>query len=124
MNCTRTSLFFGVILLAAALVAPAKTLDRRVSFKTQIKPILKNDCYDCHTGTNKKGGLDLTTKAGLVKGGDSGKLYKAGKSSQSLIVKRLKGLSGTRMPKGDDPLDTTQIRLIAKWIDEGAKIDQ
>ena len=118
----RTSLFLGVCLLAAALMAPAKSFEKRVDFTKQIKPIFKNDCYDCHTTNHAKGGLDMSTKAGLARGGDTGKLFKAGKSSQSLLIKRLKGQGGPRMPKGENALKEAQIKLISKWIDEGARM--
>jgi len=117
-----TSLFLGAGLLAAALMAPAKPLEKRIDFAKQIKPIFKNQCYDCHTTNHAKGGLDMSTKAGLTKGGDTGKLFKAGKSAQSLLIKRLKGQGGPRMPKGEDALKESQVKLISKWIDEGARM--
>ena len=118
----RTSLLLGAGLLSAALLAPAKSFEKRIDFTRQIKPIFKNQCYDCHTTNHAKGGLDMSTKAGLNKGGDTGKLFKAGKGSQSLLVKRLKGQGGTRMPKGEKALQDSQIKLISRWIDEGARM--
>ena len=96
--------------------------EKRIDFTKQIKPIFKNQCYDCHTTNHAKGGLDMSTKAGLTKGGDTGKLFKAGKSAQSLLIKRLKGQGGPRMPKGEDALKESQVKLISKWIDEGARM--
>jgi hypothetical protein len=43
-------------------------------FENQIKPVLVNQCYECHSRTGEKveGGLELDSPAGLMRGGDSG----------------------------------------------------
>ena len=43
-------------------------------FEKKIRPVLVEHCYECHSQEAKKvrGGLLLDTRAGLLKGGDSG----------------------------------------------------
>ena len=42
------------------------------NFETQLAPLLAARCIECHNGTSPKGGLDLATRNGFRKGGDSG----------------------------------------------------
>jgi hypothetical protein len=47
----------------------------------------------------------------------------AGKSADSLLVRKLRGMAGARMPLRRDPLPESDIATIEKWINEGAKYD-
>ena len=42
-------------------------------------------------------------------------------STNSTLIKKLKGQAGTQMPKNKDPLEQLIITLIATWIQEGAQ---
>lgn len=109
--------FVGVALSSV----PAEARGKAVDFNKQVKPILSKHCFGCHGSKGPAGGLDLTTKAGLRKGGVSGKLFVAKKSAQSLLVKRLKGQGGALMPAGGPALKAAEIQIVAKWVNEGAK---
>jgi len=92
-----------------------------VDFVRDIQPILQNACYDCHGPKKTKADLRLDSRAGVMKGGETGASLIPGNSEQSLIVRRLLGLGGDdRMPKDGDPLPDAQIALIRSWIDQGA----
>ena len=41
-------------------------------FDKSVWPILQASCMSCHAGKDASGGLDLSTRAGLMKGGFSG----------------------------------------------------
>ena len=46
-------------------------------FEKKLRPVLVAHCYECHSTTHKKrGGLLLDSRAGFMKGGDSGPLIK------------------------------------------------
>src|SRR5215204_6278160 len=60
-------------------------------FEKKIRPILANNCYACHSSKLKTpmGGLVLDSKAGLLKGGDSGPAIVPGKPTESLLLRAL-----------------------------------
>ena len=64
-------------------------------FESKIRPLLVDNCYGCHAAdTEQKGSLLLDTKAGLLKGGDTGPAIVPGKPDQSLLVQAVKHHSG------------------------------
>lgn len=99
--------------------------ERTISFARTIAPILRDNCRGCHIGDRQaSGGLRMDNFAQLTRGGDSGEIVTAGNSSDSLLVQRLKGEGGDRMPAGGRPaLSDEQIAAIATWIDAGAVFD-
>jgi mono/diheme cytochrome c family protein len=106
-----------------AVVAMA-TGKETVSFSQDIAPILIANCNGCHyNGTRNSGGLRFDDFAGLLKGGTSGLAIEAGKPEESLLIRKLRGSSGARMPLGRAPLEDDKIKLVATWISEGATFD-
>jgi len=101
------------------------TGNETVSFSKDIAPLLIENCKGCHLdATRTRGGLRLDTFVQLLRGGDSGAIIQPGKSEASLLIKKLKGTEGERMPAGGrPPLSDQSVTLIAKWIDEGAVLD-
>ncbi len=70
--------------------AAAPTAEAIAFFESKIRPILVENCYDCHAAdTDQKGSLLLDTKAGLLKGGDTGPALVAGDPAKSLIIQAL-----------------------------------
>ncbi|TWU54516.1 Planctomycete cytochrome C [Rubripirellula tenax] len=96
-----------------------------VSFAKDIAPILVENCKGCHIDAMQtRGGLNMDNFARLLRGGDSGAVIQPGKGSESLVVKKLRGMEGDRMPAGGRPaLPEASIQLISTWIDEGATLD-
>ena len=96
-----------------------------VSFKNDIAPLLLTHCASCHgLGRRPSGRFDLTTFAGMLRGGDNGPAVLPGNPAESYIIKKLLGTGGgQRMPANGDPFDDAQMELISKWITEGATFD-
>ncbi len=96
-----------------------------VSFAADVAPLLVQNCNGCHIDAmQNRGGLRMDTFTQLLRGGDSGAIVVPGKGSDSLLVKKLRGMVGERMPSGGRPaLSEESIQLIATWIDEGATLD-
>ncbi|HMJ61415.1 MAG TPA: DUF1549 domain-containing protein, partial [Bryobacteraceae bacterium] len=91
-----------------------------VSFQKDIAPIFEQSCAKCHMGDVAMGRLRLDSEAEILKGGASGPAIVAGKSADSLLVKRISGLmDAPRMPMGAAPLSGLQVQLISAWIDQG-----
>ncbi len=89
-----------------------------LSFETQVRPILKANCFECHgEGKKLKGGLDLRLQHYLVKGGKSGPALLPGKPDDSAIVQRIRS---HEMPPGKKKLTKDEVALIERWIKDGA----
>jgi mono/diheme cytochrome c family protein len=88
----------------------------------EIGPLLVAGCATefCHDVAQPSAGLDLSSYAGFQAGGFSGDLAGGGDPAQSLLVKRLRGVGGSRMPLTGDPFTEAQIRLCEAWIRAGA----
>ncbi len=97
----------------------------KVSYTRDIKPLLANDCEECHSGDDQKSGLDVSSVAALKKGGrKAGPSIIAGKPDESPLVKYVRGLAdGPQMPKGEPALNAHELHLIRSWIAAGATDD-
>ncbi len=95
-------------------VTAADVLD----FDRQIAPILARHCLDCHSGSDPKGGLDLSRRELAMRGGLSGEVILSGKPEESLLWEYI--AEGTMPPKTTLPED--EARLLRAWIEAGAQM--
>jgi hypothetical protein len=110
----------AALLLAYLCFGPADTAGEPVQFQKDIAPIFQQSCGKCHAGDMVMGKLRLDSESAILRGGASGPVIVPGKSGESLLVKRILGLTDApRMPMGGDPLGPAQVQLIRKWIDQG-----
>jgi hypothetical protein len=88
----------------------------------EIGPLLTTSCATefCHDSDLPQAALDLTTYAGFTAGSVSGDLRGDGDPSRSMLILRLRGIGGSRMPLTGDPFTEAQIRLCERWIRAGA----
>ena len=84
-------------------------------FKDEILPVLEKSCTKCHGAEQKMGGLDLTTFAGVMKGGASGPSIAPGKPARSLLWVMIES---NKMPMGG-ALSAAQKQLIRTYIEQG-----
>ena len=89
-----------------------------------IVPILLLRCTACHGRQKREGGLDLRTRAAMLRGGKSGPAFVSGKPDESLILKRLQR---EEMPPRQrlveamvKPMEATEIEKLTRWIALGA----
>ncbi len=96
-----------------------------VKFSKDIAPLLLENCIGCHINArNPMGGLNMNNFTAMRRGGNSGRIIEPGKPDESLLIKKLKGQSGQRMPAGGRPaLSDEKIALISTWIKENATFD-
>lgn len=100
------------------------TGEETVSFAGQVAPLLVANCNGCHIDAMQtRGGLRMDSFAQMLRGGDSGAIIVPGKGEESLLVQKLRGAVGNRMPAGRPALSDESIQLISTWIDEGATLD-
>ena len=80
-----------------------------ISYSTTIKPIFTTNqlCTSCHS-------VSFFTHVNLMS------VVEVSDSTNSVLIKRLKGDGVTQMPKNKTPLEAQIITSIATWIQEGA----
>ncbi len=92
-------------------------------FKGQVRGLLNEHCLKCHGGAETKGELDLTTREGLVKGGESGPAIVVGKPDESLLMRLIRHQDEPNMPAEAARLPDAAIEQISRWIASGAAYD-
>ncbi|MBY0528387.1 MAG: PSD1 and planctomycete cytochrome C domain-containing protein [Gemmataceae bacterium] len=130
MLCLRnlSLLLVPALLLCVRWVAPVSvaapkdkptTTEEATFFEIQVKPILQAHCLSCHGGEKKiKGGLNLTSRAHLLKGGETGPAVSTDKPDDSLLLKAIQYRDMKMPPKGKLP--QAQIDILTRWIKMGA----
>ena len=89
-----------------------------------IVPIMLLRCTVCHGLRRQEGGLDLRSRASMLKGGKSGAAIVPGNPSASLVVKKIE--AGDMPPKkglldaGVKPVTSGELGKITRWIADGA----
>lgn len=111
---------FAIIVCLLPVDKPVADLNPTpLTFEQHIRPIFRAHCYDCHGATDEmKGGLDLRLVRFMQKGGESGAAITPGNPSESYLIERLRN---AEMPPGENAVPETEIRIIERWIAEGAK---
>jgi mono/diheme cytochrome c family protein len=106
-------------ILAAGQSAPPAAPAGPLNWTATIGPLLEKECVVCH---GDSGGLSLDTHENALRGGRRGPDIIPGQSSQSRLVRALRGTEPglARMPLNREPLPDAIIDLIARWIDAGA----
>ncbi len=124
MTWNRGGVLAGAIaalVLSCGSECPAQAGSSPVQFDRDVAPVLQQSCGKCHAGDAAMGKLRLDSEASILRGGVSGPAIVPGKSGESLLVKRILGLTdGPRMPMGGDPLNAAKVQLIRRWIDQGS----
>jgi hypothetical protein len=97
-----------------------------MTFAVRVLPVLKAKCFACHGDDPAKvrGGLDLTARAALLRGGASKTpAVTAGKATESPLYKAISRTSDDfrpMPPKENDKLSAADVRAFREWIDGGA----
>ncbi len=85
----------------------------RVAFAEHVQPILQARCINCHGTAKKKGGLDVTSIASMLKGGETGPAIIAGDPTKSPLWMRVDDDS---MPPAGKPLTMAEKKALQDWI--------
>ena len=93
-----------------------------VDYLREIEPLFTKHCVSCHGPAKQKGGLRLDSGERVLAGSLNGPVVVPNESNDSTLIHALygEGDAGPMPPKG--PLADVEIRLLARWIDEGAKV--
>jgi len=120
MNSTlgyRQPRFAAVI--TASLFASLVHAD--VDYARDVKPVLRERCFACHGALKQKAKLRVDTAESSLRGGKSGAAIVPGASAKSLLIARVSASDpDERMPPEGEPLSTSEIEALRRWIDAGA----
>lgn len=105
-------------ILTLAMGCAAAIPAQSPSFERDILPIFTANCFSCHGGTSMVG-LDLRTRASILRGSHQGKVLKPGSVESSLLYEKVKSKS-MPPPAFNFKLTGEQIEMIRKWIEAGA----
>lgn len=123
MTLFTTGLKRLVALLAVCVSVPLFAQDGRATpeqatfFNESVVGVLKENCLKCHAGENPKGGLNLTTREGLIKGGDSGSAVDLKDVSESILLQAI-NYEGYEMPPTGQ-MSPANIEVLTKWVKDG-----
>jgi hypothetical protein len=93
------------------LPTPTCSDTANVSFAAFIQPLLRANCFSCHSNGSSFGDVSLESYDDVRASAVNGRLLGA--------ISHLAGFEA--MPEGADKLDECSINAVRIWIDEGAK---
>src|SRR4051812_42958422 len=115
-SARTTAVLFWVWILVAARAGEFDL------FETKIRPVLVEHCYKCHSATSEKlkGGLHVDSKAGLLRGGETGPAVVPGDVSKSLLIRALQYSDETLQMPPKQKLPDAVVEDFVAWIKAGA----
>jgi mono/diheme cytochrome c family protein len=102
---------------AGAAAPPADAGSARF-FEASVRPILQTHCLQCHGGAKARGGLSLTSREALLRGGTRGPAVSPGKPGDSLLLQAVNHRDLKMPPRGK--LSQEQIDTLERWLGMGA----
>lgn len=108
------------------LPASARPADAvgKVDFVKDVQPLFRTRCFSCHGPEKSESGLRLDQKKLALDGGDTGRVFVPGRSSESRLLRIVAGQDdevGVMPPEGEGtPLTADEIAVLRAWIDQGA----
>lgn len=120
----------GAGLIGSSSVKAQPAAPAADEYTTIVKPIFTGHCMPCHSEARSRGGLNLETPAGILKGGKmDGVVIVAGHPEQSLLIKliRHEGPADDPMPMPPPPhekLSDSDIAAVTQWVKDGAVMPQ
>ena len=93
------------------------TKEQAQYFNDEVVPILKRNCLKCHAGAEPKAELNLTSRAGILKGGESGPAVDLEAHDESYLLAAVK-YDGWEMPPTGQ-ISEKDIHVLERWIKDG-----
>ena len=101
--------------LPAVLCAAEGSASSPEFFEMKVRPVLAKQCYGCHA-ESKMGGLDLTSRAGLEKGGARGAAMGAG----GWLLRAINYTDDKVKMPPSGKLSDADIANLTAWVNAGA----
>jgi hypothetical protein len=97
------------LLYPASNSTPCTDTTTNISYSKDVVPMLQTQCYGCHNSGFPSGNITMGSYTTDKAVAQSGKLYG--------VITNASGYSP--MPKGSARMNSCQVALIKKWIDNG-----
>lgn len=90
-------------------------------FEKKIRPLLADNCYNCHSANNNsQGGLRVDDRNGLLNGGGRGPAVVPGEPEKSWLIKAVRHTDDKLKMPPKKQLSDEQVADLTKWIRDGA----
>jgi cytochrome c553 len=122
----RLAACFAFVVAAVPAMLSAQTASndeaKRIEFfETKVRPVLANNCYNCHSAdTNSQGGLRVDDRNGLLMGGNRGPAVVPGQPEKSLLIQAVSHTHPKLKMPPNKHLSEQQIADLTQWIKDGA----
>lgn len=88
-------------------------------FEMKVRPLLANECFECHGAEKTKGKLRLDHLDFILKGGETGPALVSGKPEESLMVEAVKRVNKDLEMPPKKTLSDDQVAILERWIAMG-----
>ena len=96
---------------------PGEQAAAEAFFEKKIRPLLAENCYNCHSAsTNSQGGLRIDDRGGLLSGGERGPAIVPGHARRSLLIRAVSQTDDELKMPPKKQLSAEQIADLTKWI--------
>ena len=107
------------VIFSSAFADEPATPEQEKFFEEKVRPVLATKCWECHGSKKQESGLRLDSRAGILKGGDSGKpAALAGDADKSLLIEAIHRRGDVQMPP-ETKLPDSEIAAITDWVKQG-----
>src|SRR3954469_11254311 len=89
-------------------------------FETKIRPLLTENCYECHGAKKQKSDLRLDNLPFILQGGKGGPAVVPGDVESSRLILAVSYTDSDLQMPPDAKLEDTQIADLKKWVELGA----
>ncbi len=107
------------LLVPIAAFSAATGADQRDFFEMRVRPVLAKNCFGCHNSA-KMGGLEMSGREALLKGGKSGPALVAGDPEKSLLIQAVAQTHERLKMPPSGKLPEAEIADLRAWIKDGA----
>ncbi|HUF60780.1 MAG TPA: DUF1553 domain-containing protein [Verrucomicrobiales bacterium] len=110
--------------LDAAPAANPSTEEDRAFFAQEVHPLLQVHCFECHGGGERlKAGFRITSREGLLRGGDLGAAVDLASPAQSLLLRMISYADPDHEMPPAGKLPPEERAVLQRWIEQGAPYD-
>ena len=89
-------------------------------FESKIRPLLVNNCHECHGNEKHMGNLQLNSRETILRGGDSGAAIVPSDPAKSLLIEAVKYTNSDLQMPPKKKLGKQAVANLEQWIHLGA----